>query len=296
MRGGRRLASGAARFRGVLDVAVGAARPGHGDATDRVPRRAREACAGSRRRDAHGRHARAAPSMATTSACWPAIRARPPTSSSGTSRPSPRAGVRRPAAAGAQLRGARPPGAPALARRRNGRHRRDAGAAGGRRGVDPAPAAGHRARPPDASPARPARTAARPGLRGQRRADELASRCSPIRLDDLPIEIEVATTRLLASELVALVHAQGVSIVCLADLPPSPSSKTRYLVKRLRAALPDVRILVGRWAPGAGGRQHAGAAGCRRESGGLDAGGDADVPDRAGGDSRIRRRRASAKR
>ena len=37
--------------------------------------------------------------------------------------------------------------------------------------------------------------------------------------------------------------------MCFADLPPSPPSKTRYLVKRLRAALPDVRILVGRWAP-----------------------------------------------
>jgi hypothetical protein len=31
--------------------------------------------------------------------------------------------------------------------------------------------------------------------------------------------------------------------------PASPSSKTRYLVKRLRAALPDVGIVVGRWAP-----------------------------------------------
>jgi hypothetical protein len=30
---------------------------------------------------------------------------------------------------------------------------------------------------------------------------------------------------------------------------PSPLSKTRYLVKRLHAALPDVRILVGRWGP-----------------------------------------------
>jgi hypothetical protein len=48
---------------------------------------------------------------------------------------------------------------------------------------------------------------------------------------------------------VALVQAKGVSVICLADLPPSPPSKTRYLVKRLHAALPDVRILVGRWGP-----------------------------------------------
>jgi hypothetical protein len=49
--------------------------------------------------------------------------------------------------------------------------------------------------------------------------------------------------------LVALVQAQGVSVICLADLPPSPPSKTRYVVKRLHAALPNVRILVGRWGP-----------------------------------------------
>ena len=44
-------------------------------------------------------------------------------------------------------------------------------------------------------------------------------------------------------------NAQRVSVVCLADLPPSPPSKTRYLVKRLHTALPELRILVGRWAP-----------------------------------------------
>jgi hypothetical protein len=52
-----------------------------------------------------------------------------------------------------------------------------------------------------------------------------------------------------ASELVTLVQARRFSVVCLADLPPSPPSKTRYLVKRLRTALPDVRIVVGRWGP-----------------------------------------------
>jgi len=31
--------------------------------------------------------------------------------------------------------------------------------------------------------------------------------------------------------------------------PSSAPSKTRYFVKRLRAAFPDVRILVGRWGP-----------------------------------------------
>ena len=80
-------------------------------------------------------------------------------------------------------------------------------------------------------------------------ADELALQMLGHLLDDLPIVVEIIKGRLLASELVSLVQAQGVSVVCLADLPPSPPSKTRYLVKRLHAALPEVRILVGRWSP-----------------------------------------------
>ncbi len=80
-------------------------------------------------------------------------------------------------------------------------------------------------------------------------ADELALRMLGHIVDDLAIVVETMSTRLQASELVSLVKSQGVSVVCLADLPPSPPSKTRYLVKRLHAALPDVRILVGRWGP-----------------------------------------------
>ena len=80
-------------------------------------------------------------------------------------------------------------------------------------------------------------------------ADELALEMLGHVLNDLPIVVEVAKGRMLASELVSHVQARGVSIICLADLPPSPPSKTRYLVKRLHAALPNLRILVGRWAP-----------------------------------------------
>jgi hypothetical protein len=80
-------------------------------------------------------------------------------------------------------------------------------------------------------------------------ADELALQMLGHLLDDLPIVVEITKGRMLASELVSLVQAQGVSVVCFSDLPPSPPSKTRYLVKRLHAALPEVRILVGRWGP-----------------------------------------------
>jgi predicted PurR-regulated permease PerM len=80
-------------------------------------------------------------------------------------------------------------------------------------------------------------------------ADALALVMLAQSLDDLPIAVELVDSRMLASELVSFVRAQGISIVCLSDLPPSPPSKSRYFVKRLRTALPDLRIIVGRWSP-----------------------------------------------
>jgi len=80
-------------------------------------------------------------------------------------------------------------------------------------------------------------------------ADELALTMLAHLVTDLPISVEIVATRMQATELVAFVRDRGYTVVCLADLPPSPPSKTRYLVRRLHAALPDVRILAGRWAP-----------------------------------------------
>jgi hypothetical protein len=80
-------------------------------------------------------------------------------------------------------------------------------------------------------------------------ADEVALAMLAQLLDDLPIDLEITGTRLQASELLSLVQAHGFSVVCLSDLPPSAPSKTRYFVKRLHAAFPDLRILVGRWGP-----------------------------------------------
>jgi hypothetical protein len=63
------------------------------------------------------------------------------------------------------------------------------------------------------------------------------------------ISLDVASVRLLTAEIIDLARTRKATLVCIADLPPSPPSKTRYLVRKLRAALPEVRILVGRWAP-----------------------------------------------
>ena len=101
-------------------------------------------------------------------------------------------------------------------------------------------------RPPLSGPREPLRVLGYPtnGV-----ADELALAMLAHVLDDLPIAVEIARPRMQASDLVSLVRERGFSVVCIADLPPSPPSKTRYLVKRLRGALPELRILVGRWAP-----------------------------------------------
>jgi predicted PurR-regulated permease PerM len=80
-------------------------------------------------------------------------------------------------------------------------------------------------------------------------ADEVALAMLAHLLDDLPIAMEITGARLQAVELVSLVGDRKFSIVCFADLPPSSSSKTRYLVRKLRSALPDLRIAVGRWGP-----------------------------------------------
>ena len=77
----------------------------------------------------------------------------------------------------------------------------------------------------------------------------LALRMLAVMVADLPVSLDIRSTRMLASELVSEVRASGVRVVCIADLPPSAPSKTRYLVRRLRTAIPDLKIVVGRWAP-----------------------------------------------
>ncbi|MGE5243576.1 MAG: AI-2E family transporter [Betaproteobacteria bacterium] len=80
-------------------------------------------------------------------------------------------------------------------------------------------------------------------------ADEVALAMLAHLLDDLPITMEITGTRMQAAELASLVRDRKFSVVCFGDLPPSSSSKTRYLVRRLRSALPELRIAVGRWGP-----------------------------------------------
>lgn len=79
-------------------------------------------------------------------------------------------------------------------------------------------------------------------------ADELALEMLSQLMRGSDVIIDVASARVLSSELVNRVRQGHYALVCIADLPPSPPSKARYLVKRLTTALPEVRVVVGRWA------------------------------------------------
>ena len=69
-------------------------------------------------------------------------------------------------------------------------------------------------------------------------ADEVALAMLAHLLDDLPIAMEITGTCMQTVELVSLVSKRRFSVVCFANLPPSSPSKTRYLVRRLRSAIP----------------------------------------------------------
>jgi hypothetical protein len=80
-------------------------------------------------------------------------------------------------------------------------------------------------------------------------ADEVALQLLHELIEDQPIAFQIRSGRMLSAEVVSFVQEHDIAVVCIADLPPNSTSKTRYLVRRLHAALPALTILVGRWAP-----------------------------------------------
>jgi predicted PurR-regulated permease PerM len=61
------------------------------------------------------------------------------------------------------------------------------------------------------------------------------------------VEVEVVSATLFASEAVALARERVSDVVCIVTVPPGGVAHARYLIKRVRTARPDARILVGRW-------------------------------------------------
>jgi predicted PurR-regulated permease PerM len=80
-------------------------------------------------------------------------------------------------------------------------------------------------------------------------SDELALQMLAQLLEDIGISLEITSVQKLTSEVLGHIERGGYTIVCVADLPPSAPSRTRYFLKKLHGALPNLRIVVGRWAP-----------------------------------------------
>jgi predicted PurR-regulated permease PerM/CheY-like chemotaxis protein len=68
-------------------------------------------------------------------------------------------------------------------------------------------------------------------------------------------QVRVVSAALLSSEVVTVVGEQPPDVVLVAAVAPGGVSQTRYLCKRLRAAFPDLPILVGRWSSDEDGEQ-----------------------------------------
>jgi predicted PurR-regulated permease PerM len=80
-------------------------------------------------------------------------------------------------------------------------------------------------------------------------ADALALQMLGALLARTPFDLEVLPAHATFADGVRALRERRHAVVCIAHLPPSGPSKSRYLVKRLRAAFPELTIVVGRWAP-----------------------------------------------
>jgi hypothetical protein len=66
-------------------------------------------------------------------------------------------------------------------------------------------------------------------------------------LDPAVWEMEVLSLEMLSAEQVALAGEKAPAVICIGALPPGGLAHTGYLCKRLRARLPQAKIVVGRW-------------------------------------------------
>ena len=102
--------------------------------------------------------------------------------------------------------------------------------------------------PPPAEPATVEERAVL-GLAADGAPDVLALRMLSRLLGDDPLVLDVRERSILSAELLAEIKQRRFVAVCIADIPPSAPSRSRHVVRRLRALVPDLPILVGRWAP-----------------------------------------------
>jgi predicted PurR-regulated permease PerM len=60
-------------------------------------------------------------------------------------------------------------------------------------------------------------------------------------------QFDIIPKDMLTAEIVQLAVQNDVQVVCIGSVPPGGLAHSRYLCKRLRAQLPNAKILVGRW-------------------------------------------------
>jgi predicted PurR-regulated permease PerM len=85
------------------------------------------------------------------------------------------------------------------------------------------------------------------GCPGHDESDAMALEMLRQLLDPSRWEVEIMSLDVLSAESVARAGEKEPAVVCIAALPPGGLAHTRYLCKRLRARLPEARIVVGRW-------------------------------------------------
>jgi predicted PurR-regulated permease PerM len=77
--------------------------------------------------------------------------------------------------------------------------------------------------------------------------DRLALEMLQQLLDPARWELEIVGGETLTSELLIRAANEKPAVICIGAIPPGGLAHTRYLCKRLRQRLPDVKIVVGRW-------------------------------------------------
>ncbi|HEU5197645.1 MAG TPA: AI-2E family transporter [Methylomirabilota bacterium] len=98
--------------------------------------------------------------------------------------------------------------------------------------------------PQDGTPAASARVL---GVPARSDADEAALAMVAHLLAARGVELDVTSPELLSAEVVRAASERGAGVVVVGALPPGGLVHARYLVKRLRAVVPEAKIVVGRW-------------------------------------------------
>jgi predicted PurR-regulated permease PerM len=86
------------------------------------------------------------------------------------------------------------------------------------------------------------------GCPARSEADAVALLMLRDTLAPLGVDVEIGAPGQLSAESVQQVRDRGVGVVVVASVPPGGLAHARYLCKRLRASLPEIRIIVGRWS------------------------------------------------